>query len=236
MNRNAPIDAEQALEAWAPPARTRFKGLGGRLRIRRDGDQLFDCLARQASNVHDAADVFVQMTMTPESPAIEEAMARVEEVGERVAADIETALRKAWLLRIDREDLHLLSSAMSGVRVFVLRGTRNVQNLGIVAPSEPTRTLAKLIAQSTMGAVHAVAALRAQDYVAVAETSRDLRRVQERARLVRDDALAAMLREGREIEPRQLVREALLLGDLKEAVSRCRGLTELFAWLAAKHG
>jgi hypothetical protein len=244
MHRDAPLGAGQtlpeghvrvgALESWTPPVRV--KGLRERLGLRSGKDPLFDCLARQASNTREAAEVLVQTTTTPCSPGLMSAMERVELAGEHVAAAIEAALQKTWLVRIDREDLHQLSASLSVVRFLVLRSTRNVHALGIDVPSEPTRTLAQLIARSTTGTGHGIDALRVGDFSAVSETSRELRRIYVESRLVRDEALASIVRGDRTLEPRQAVSESLLLGDLTQTVQRCGAVGELFAWLAAKHG
>ncbi len=200
------------------------------LRFLRSGDHLWWLLEQQARVVHEGA-----VALTTSAEHGRDAVDRSEVEGERISLEIETELRRSFLVPIDREDLHELSSGLDCVLALTTYSRRAFVMLDIAPSAAPMNRLEELLVSCTFEIEEAIRHLRRREYDLVVDVSRELRRLQRVAGIVHDEALSTLLREDDSRAGRTLIRKKTTLDNLAETIRRCGALGKYLAYLAAKN-
>lgn len=199
-------------------------------------DRFFDLLEQQAGVAHDAA-VTLASFAEPERDvgSVSEAVQELEHQGDALVHEVEESLARTFVTPLDREDIHLLSSALDEVLDLTNYAARACAMLGVERPTAPMVELMRLLVAITDTLKEAVPLLRRRSFAELRSATRKIRQLEKDGDRIHREAVTALFRsEG--LEAKVLLREREVLEDLEAAVDRCEKVADQLANLAVKHG
>jgi predicted phosphate transport protein (TIGR00153 family) len=200
-------------------------------------DHFYDFLERQAKAAHEGAEALAKFAM--EGVSAEEArdaVQKIEHEGDRIVHEMEEALAKTFVTPIDREDLQKLSSELDTVLDLTNGAIRACVMLGVHKPTEAMKRLIAIILKCTTTIDAAMPMLRKNQYGALVECARQLRKMEKEADSVYREAISELFRSDDSGDARVLIREKTVLEDLENAIDQCDSIADILANLAVKHG
>ncbi|HVH46154.1 MAG TPA: hypothetical protein VM925_27580 [Labilithrix sp.] len=207
------------------------------LRFFGEGDRLYELLERQAALVHDGAATFLSFATGAASMfELQPAADGIEAEEERVSTEIETALARALLARIDREDMHELSSRLHTSLSFSIYSLRSNVTLSGDEPAEAMSDLARTVVDCTALIAQSIRRLRHGEYGAVPELAREIRSLHRGGIEMHDAGLSSLLRHDGTGGGHELVRTTFALDAVEGTLRQCGRIGSLLAYLAVKHG
>ncbi|MCX4240409.1 DUF47 domain-containing protein [Paraliomyxa miuraensis] len=199
-------------------------------------DRFFDLLERQAGVAHDAA-VALASFADPERDvgSVSEEVQEFEHQGDALVHELEESLARTFVTPLDREDIHLLSSALDEVLDLTNYAARACAMLGVERPTTPMVELMRLLVAITDTLKEAVPLLRRRSFVELRAATRKIRQLEKDGDRIHREAVTALFHsEG--LPAQVLLREREVLEDLEAAVDRCEKVADQLANLAVKHG
>jgi uncharacterized protein Yka (UPF0111/DUF47 family) len=169
------------------------------------------------------------------STGTSEAIDRAEVEAEKASRAFEASLRSAFVVPIDREDLHGLASAIDGLAAWITRSRRALLTLD-VEPISGMNGLGELVVTSSREIAAGIGHLRRTEYDDVILISRELRRLHLDGELAHDEAVSKLFAPTDGRDAQTLVRAKAPLDDFASTVRQCGAVGKLLAYLAVKNG
>jgi len=198
-------------------------------------DHFYGFLEAQADVAHEAA--LAVARFKDESVSAEDVRSAVQELehkGDKIAHEVEESIARTFVTPIDREDLQKLSQELDDV--LDLNGAARACVLyGVERPTAPMVGLIDKLVECTDVLKKALPHLRAHEYTALIEASREVRKLEKDGDAVFRSAVSALFKNGN-IDAKQLLREREVLEHLENSIDYCQHVGSTLANLAIKHG
>ena len=199
-------------------------------------DRWFEFLEKQAVTTDEGA----QALATWREPDVSAAMVRErvqekEHAGDKLVHQMEEALARTFVTPLDREDLQRLSNEIDSILDFANATARGCALLGVDRPSPEMEQLIELLTRCTSQLRQTVPLLRAHDYAAVVEGSREVRKLEKEGDQIYREAISRLFKDP-DVDAKVLLREKDLLESLENAIDSCERVAQSLINLAVKHG
>ncbi len=199
-------------------------------------DHFYGFLEDQAAVAQEAA--LAVARFKDESVSAEDVRHAVQELehkGDRIAHEVEESLARTFVTPIDREDLQKLSQELDDVLDLMNGAARACVLYGVERPTEPMIRLIDKLVECTEVLKRALPHLRAHEYQALIEASREVRKLEKDGDTVFRTAVSALFKN-QSIDAKQLLREREVLEHLENSIDHCQHVGSTLANLAIKHG
>ncbi len=199
-------------------------------------DHFYGYLEDQAAVAHEAALAFTQFKDDSVSAEdVRHAVQELEHKGDRIAHEVEESLARTFVTPIDREDLQKLSQELDDVLDLMNGAARASVLYGVERPTEPMVRLIDKLVECTEVLKRALPHLRAHEYQALIEASREVRQLEKDGDTVFRTAVSSLFKD-QTIDAKQLLREREVLEHLENSIDHCQRVGSTLANLAIKHG
>jgi uncharacterized protein Yka (UPF0111/DUF47 family) len=163
------------------------------------------------------------------------AVQELEHQGDKIAHEVEESIARTFVTPIDREDLQKLSQELDTVIDLMNGAARACVLYGVERPTPPMVGLIDKLVECTEVLKNALPHLRAHDYAALIEASRQVRKLEKDGDTVFRGAISALFKDAA-IHAKQLLREREVLDHLENSIDYCHHVGSTLANLAIKHG
>lgn len=194
-------------------------------------EHFFDILEKQATTAREGVAAFKDER---DVTAAGVSMQAWEHKGDKLVHELEESLAKTFVTPIDREDIHLLSSALDDIIDLANGAARACQLFGVAERTPAMQELLGILHQCTEVVDKAIPNLRKHDYVALVESSRELRKLEKEGDRVYKAEVSRLFHD-QTVDAKVLLREKAVLDDLENALDHCDELASILANLAVKH-
>ena len=199
-------------------------------------DHFYGFLEAQADVAHEAALAVARFKDDQVSAAdVRFAVQELEHKGDKIAHEVEESIARTFVTPIDREDLQKLSQELDDVIDFINGAARACVLYGVERPTVPMVGLIDKLVECTEVLKGALPHLRAHDYAALIEASRQVRKLEKDGDTVFRSAMSALFKDSA-IDAKQLLREREVLDHLENSIDYCQHVGSTLANLAIKHG
>jgi len=199
-------------------------------------DHFYGYLEAQAEVAHEAALAVQRFKLDSVHAAdVRAEVQKLEHRGDAIVHDVEDALARTFVTPIDREDLQKLSKELDDVLDLMNGAVRACVLYGVERPTVPMVGLMDKLVECTEVLKKALPHLRAHDYAALIEASRDIRKLEKDGDTVFRNAVSGLFKDAA-IDAKQLLREREVLEDLENSIDFCERVAATLANLAVKHG
>jgi len=199
-------------------------------------DHFYGFLEAQAEVAHEAALAVARFKDETVSAAdVRQSVQELEHKGDRIAHEVEESLARTFVTPIDREDLQKLSQELDDVLDLMNGAARACVLYGVERPTAPMVGLIDKLVECTAVLKNALPHLRAHEYSALIEASREVRKLEKDGDTVFRTAVSALFKDA-SIDAKQLLREREVLEHLENSIDHCQHVGSTLANLAIKHG
>ena len=183
--------------------------------------KFFDLFDKQAENLFNAAEFYKKLVdeaaFTPENVR---AMHEREHYGDELTHTIINTLNETFVTPFDREDIMALANHMDDIVDGIYMITNRFCLYKIQQPSEPSKKLAAVLAQSTKALQKALAALRNKKMMK--ETLLqcvEINRLENEADVIRDEAISELFEK--EKDPIMIIKQKELYEEAENVADYC---------------
>lgn len=183
--------------------------------------KFFDLFDKQAENIVKAADFYQKLVdeaaFTPENVR---AMHEIEHYGDEMTHTIINTLNETFITPFDREDIMALTNHMDDIVDGIYMITNRFCLYKISKPTEYSKKLAHVLAQSTKALQKALAALRNKKMMK--ETliqCVEINRLENEADVLRDEAITALFEN--EKDPVMIIKQKELYEKAEDVADYC---------------
>ena len=194
-------------------------------------EHFFDILEKQATTAREGVAAFVA---EDDIAAACVTVQDFEHKGDRLVHEMEESLAKTFVTPIDREDLHILSSALDDVLDLANGAARAAMLFGVEAWTPAMKDLMKVLHQCTVVVDKAIPNLRKHAYTDIVESARELRKLEKEGDRIYKAEVSRLFKDA-SVDAKMLLREKAVLDDLENALDHCDELASVLANLAVKH-
>jgi len=187
-------------------------------------EKFFDMFNAMAQNVHEGSKLLKKMMeKDPDLRDIAESIKALEHKGDRMTHDLFTKLNKTFIVPIDREDIHALSSKIDDVMDLIESIARRMVLFKIKETSEPATQLAQILSRSTAEVMAAISQL--QNGMKVMEHCIEINRLENEGDHIYHVALGKLFET--ETDPINLIKWKELLEELENSLDKCEDVANL---------
>ncbi|HQY60191.1 MAG: DUF47 family protein [Myxococcales bacterium] len=194
-------------------------------------EHFFDILEKQATTAREGVAAFKDER---DVAAAGVNMQAWEHKGDKLVHELEESLAKTFVTPIDREDIHLLSSALDDILDLANGAARACQLFGVTERTPAMQELLAILHQCTEVVDRAIPNLRKHAYAALVDSSRELRKLEKEGDRVYKAEVSRLFHD-QTVDAKVLLREKAVLDDLENALDHCDGVASILANLAVKH-
>jgi len=162
---------------------------------------------------------------------IAQSLKALEHKGDRMTHDLMTKLNKTFIVPIDREDIHGLSSKIDDVMDLIESIARRMVLFNIHQPSESAVQLSHVLHRSTAEIVAAVSQLH--NGTKVLEHCIEINRLEDEADHIYHEALGELFEV--ETNPINLIKWKELLEKLEASLDRCEDVANVIESIVVKN-
>jgi predicted phosphate transport protein (TIGR00153 family) len=199
-------------------------------------DEFFVLLERQAGVALEAARALASFAEPDKTAAsVCEQVQVHEHAGDKLVHEIEEALARTFVTPIDREDIHLLASALDDVLDLTNYAARACSMLNVQRPTGAMVELMNVLVEATKVLAEALTNLRKRAYDELRTTTRRIRQLEKDADKIHREAVSMLFRS-EHTDAKVLLREREVLEDIEAAIDRCEKVADTLTNLAVKHG
>jgi uncharacterized protein Yka (UPF0111/DUF47 family) len=195
-------------------------------------DDFYVPLKRQADAAEGCAKALHEYSVRSTSAGgTRETLASLQSESDAAARQLEDELSATLVTPIDREDLHSISSELSGVVPPMRRAVLDA------APTDAVRVLSETLVRSTVTLDEAMTSLREQRYDRLVTTARALRLNHREARTSYLEGLAVLLDANDVAAPKlaAALQAHVMLEEVLGSIGRCHAVGQVLLGLAMKH-
>ena len=202
------------------------------LRMFRRTDKFFDMFNEAARNIHQGARAFQQML--EDFRGTDEQWRAVEEYeheGDKITHRILRTLHQTFIIPVDREDIHKLTSALDDVIDLIEASAARMAMYRVSKPTPEAQRLAGIIVRCTDQIVRGVTALPRFEFIQ--EHCIEINRLENEADEVARTAIAALFLW--EVPPIEVIKWKEIYETLETATDRCEDVANLLEEISLKH-
>ena len=195
-------------------------------------EKFFDMFNAMAQNVQEGSKLLKKMMeKDADIRDIAESIKALEHKGDRMTHDLFTKLNKTFIVPIDREDIHALSSKIDDVMDLIESIARRMVLFKIKETSEPATQLAQILSRSTAEVTAAVSQL--QNGMKVMEHCIEINRLENEADHIYHVALGKLFET--ETDPINLIKWKELLEELENSLDKCEDVANVIESIVVKN-
>ena len=195
-------------------------------------EKFFDMFNAMAQNVQEGSKLLKKMMeKDADIRDIAESIKALEHKGDRMTHDLFTKLNKTFIVPIDREDIHALSSKIDDVMDLIESIARRMVLFKIKETSEPATQLAQILSRSTAEVTAAVSQL--QNGMKVMEHCIEINRLENEADHIYHVALGKLFET--ETDPINLIKWKELLEELENSLDKCEDVANVLESIVVKN-
>ena len=195
-------------------------------------EKFFDMFNAMAQNVQEGSKLLKKMMeKDADIRDIAESIKALEHKGDRMTHDLFTKLNKTFIVPIDREDIHALSSKIDDVMDLIESIARRMVLFKIKETSEPATQLAQILSRSTAEVTAAVSQL--QNGMKVMEHCIEINRLENEADHIYHVALGKLFET--ETDPINLIKWKELLEKLETSLDKCEDVANVIESIVVKN-
>ena len=195
-------------------------------------EKFFDMFNAMAQNVQEGSKLLKKMMeKDADIRDIAESIKALEHKGDRMTHDLFTKLNKTFIVPIDREDIHALSSKIDDVMDLIESIARRMVLFKIKETIEPATQLAQILSRSTAEVTAAVSQL--QNGMKVMEHCIEINRLENEADHIYHVALGKLFET--ETDPINLIKWKELLEELENSLDKCEDVANVIESIVVKN-
>ena len=195
-------------------------------------EKFFDMFIAMAQNAHEGSKLLKQMMeKDADIRDIAQSLKALEHKGDRMTHDLMTKLNKTFIVPIDREDIHGLSSKIDDVMDLIESIARRMVLFNINQASEAAIQLSHVLHRSTAEIVAAVSQLH--NGMKVLENCIEINRLEDEADYIYHEALGKLFEV--ETDPINLIKWKELLEKLEASLDRCEDVANVIESIVVKN-
>ncbi|HET7583583.1 MAG TPA: DUF47 family protein [Gemmatimonadaceae bacterium] len=156
---------------------------------------------------------------------------QVEHEADEITRDIINRIDKTFVTPIDREDIHLLASALDNVIDLVDGTARRAAMFHLTEVREPARRLADVLVRSADTLAESVAHMKEPKFVA--ERSRTVKQLEEEGDALYHEAVGALF--AGTPDPLEVIKWKEMYDVLERALDECEDVANVLESIALKH-
>lgn len=198
-------------------------------------DKFYALLEKQASIVGEAAHIIASF---PENGRTSEAaladLHEVEHRGDDLVRSMNTGLLETFVLPIDREDLHSLTTTLDNILDYLDAAAHAFVSREVHHFSPAMREMIKLCVEAAAVVQGAVPLIRKRRLPQIALARQQIAVLEKRGDDVYRTEMAALYRNG-DLAAKELLRHRGVLDALEEALDSCQAAADMLQAIALKH-
>ncbi|MEW5976815.1 MAG: DUF47 family protein [Acidobacteriota bacterium] len=195
-------------------------------------EKFFEMFNAMAQNAHEGSRLLKQM-MEPNADIqdLAQAIKALEHKGDLMVHELVTKLNKTFVVPLDREDIHGLSSRIDDVIDLIESVARRFVLFKIVGTYEPAARIAHLLHRSTAEIVAAVGELK--NGMKVMGHVIEINRLEDEADHIYHEALGKLFETER--DPITLIKWKEMIETLEASLDRCEDVANVIESIVVKH-
>ena len=196
-------------------------------------EKFFDLFTAVATYTVEAARLQQELLRTDHNRrgVIVDQIKRLEHQADQVTHDVVSRLDRVFITPLDREDIHLLASRLDDVIDLIDGTVRRLSLFKIAAPTPLSRSLSKVVVQTTGELVEAVSRLRTQK--GVMERCIRIKQLENEADVVYHDAIASLFAE--ELPAIEVIKWKDVYDTMERTVDSCVVVAHVLESVVLKH-
>ncbi len=195
-------------------------------------EKYFERFTELAVRIHDAAKILDRFFESPASlAAVADQVKRLEHECDNISHEILRGIDRTFITPIDREDIHQLAVRLDDVIDLIDGTVRRLSLFQIGTPTDLSRSLSKLMVQTTGELVEAVSRLRGQK--GVMERCMKIKQLENEADVVYHDAIASLF--AGELPAIEVIKWKDVYDTMERCVDSCVVVAHVLESVVLKH-
>ena len=195
-------------------------------------EKYFERFTELATRIHESAKILSRFFEGQASvPAVADQVKRLEHECDEISHEILRGIDRTFITPIDREDIHQLAVRLDDVIDLIDGTVRRLSLFKIAKPTDLSRSLSKLIVETTGELVEAVSRLRAQK--GVMERCIKIKQLENEADVVYHESIASLF--AAELPAIEVIKWKDVYDNMERCVDSCVAVAHVLESVVLKH-
>ena len=199
-------------------------------------DRFFKLFEDHAEVISEAAKIMVDFPSTDGGMTLDvlEKIHRLEHRGDDMVRAVMLALDETYVTPIDREDIHVLSTALDNVLDYMYSAAQSFVAYEVRALTPAMRELLQLLVEGTKVLHDTVPSIRQHQLDKLAPARLQIVAMEKRGDAIYQNEMAALFKNPA-VDAKELLRQQAVLNALEAALNSCQDAADVLENVAIKH-